>query len=114
MEDGKQPADIEVDMKLSVMKPLSARWIISILELRLELCVVDLWRQESVRQQMKLRVTVIQKITLLPILMNSRYLATWYNIIQPSACVCVCVCVSELSKQTLIFQWLNFGEFEFF
>ena len=27
--DGKQPEDIEVDMKLSVMKPLSARWIIS-------------------------------------------------------------------------------------
>ena len=29
MNDGKQPEDIEVDMKLSVMKPLSARWIIS-------------------------------------------------------------------------------------
>ena len=29
MDDGKQPEDIEVDMKLSVMKPLSARWIIS-------------------------------------------------------------------------------------
>ena len=29
MEDGKPPEDIEVDMKLSVMKPLSAKWIIS-------------------------------------------------------------------------------------
>ena len=29
MNDGKQPEDIEGDMKLSVMKPLSARWIIS-------------------------------------------------------------------------------------
>ena len=29
MNDGKQAADIEVDMKLSVMKPLSARWSIS-------------------------------------------------------------------------------------
>ena len=29
MDDGKQPEDIEVEMKLSVMKPLSARWIIS-------------------------------------------------------------------------------------
>ena len=29
MNDRKQPEDIEVDMKLSVMKPLSARWIIS-------------------------------------------------------------------------------------
>ena len=29
MNDGKQAADIEVDMKLSVMKPLSVRWIIS-------------------------------------------------------------------------------------
>ena len=29
MIDEKQPEDIEVDMKLSVMKPLSARWIIS-------------------------------------------------------------------------------------
>ena len=32
MDDGKQPEDIEVDMKLSVMKPLSARWIISAYE----------------------------------------------------------------------------------
>ena len=30
MDNGKQPEDIEVDMKLSVMKPLSARWIISV------------------------------------------------------------------------------------
>ena len=29
MDNGKQPEDIEVDMKLSVMKPLSARWIMS-------------------------------------------------------------------------------------
>ena len=29
MNDGKQPEDIEVDMKLSVIKSLSARWIIS-------------------------------------------------------------------------------------
>ena len=29
MNDGKQPEDIEVDMKLSVMKSLSTRWIIS-------------------------------------------------------------------------------------
>ena len=29
MKDGKQPEDIEVDMKLSVMKTLSTRWIIS-------------------------------------------------------------------------------------
>ena len=29
MDDGKQPEDNEVDMKLSVMKPLSTRWIIS-------------------------------------------------------------------------------------
>ena len=29
MNDGKQPEDIEVDMKLFVMKPLGARWIIS-------------------------------------------------------------------------------------
>ena len=29
MDDGKQPEDVAVDMKLTVMKPLSARWIIS-------------------------------------------------------------------------------------
>ena len=29
MDDGKQPEDTEVDTRLSVMKPLSARWIIS-------------------------------------------------------------------------------------
>ena len=29
MNEGKQPADIEVDIKLSVTKPLSTRWIIS-------------------------------------------------------------------------------------
>ena len=27
MVDGKQPEDTEGDMKLSVMKPLSARWL---------------------------------------------------------------------------------------
>ena len=29
MNDGKQPEHFELDMKLSVMNPLSARWIIS-------------------------------------------------------------------------------------
>ena len=29
MNNGNQPEDTEVDIKLSVMKPLSARWIIS-------------------------------------------------------------------------------------
>ena len=29
MDDGKQPEDVAVDMKLTVIKPLSARWIIS-------------------------------------------------------------------------------------
>ena len=38
MNDRKQPEDIEVDMKLSVMKPLSARWIIS---------AYDYWRFEG-------------------------------------------------------------------
>ena len=41
MNDGKQPEDIEVDMKLSVMKPLSARWIISAYDyLRMEAGIV--------------------------------------------------------------------------
>ena len=67
VDGGKQPEDIEVDMKLSVMKLLSARWIISaymtLLEPRLELCVVGLWRQET-----KLRVTVIQKMMMATLL----------------------------------------------
>ena len=69
------------------------------------MCVVDLWRQKSVRQWTKLRVTVIQRMTLLLVSMNSRltivniqYLNAWYNMIQlptepcqPCDSLCVCV-----------------------
>lgn len=57
INDGKQPEDTEVDMKLSVMEPLSARWIISAynnLRAEVGMCVVGLWRQESVRDWTKL------------------------------------------------------------
>ena len=63
---------------------------------------------------MKLRLTVIQKMTLLPILMNSRDLTTLVHGTTLYNRLPVCVCVSELFKQALIFQWLNFGEFTFF
>ena len=97
MDDGKQPEDIEVDMKLSVMKPICARWIISAYDyLRTEARIVcggfvEAGICEAVDEA---ESDCDSEDDAFADIDTNNHFSDWYNIIQPSVCVCVCVCVS--------------------